>query len=356
MHETSKQRHVRYFTRCLQLSPAALTPYDLARTSVGFFCFVGLDVLGAIETVDASTKANWVDWIYACQVPTGGFRGSPATALGEESIYDPAHIAATYFALASLLTLGDDLGRLDSQSLLTWLPKLQKADGSFASFLCRGRPVGETDMRFVYCAMAILSILQPAHGVIDYEKTFTYVATCRTFDGLFGSASWEEGHAGLTFCAIAAARLASQYIPQAISTMLLDPSSTTAALLRLQTKEGGFSGRANKPADTCYSFWAGAALRLLETDVYVSSPSNMEFLLHETQHRSGGFARIPGADPDPMHSCLALLSLSMGNEAGLKQICPALSITTLAERRSRHALSPHLSAKVMESPVSEIVK
>jgi len=30
-------------------------------------------------------------------------------------------------------------------------------------------------------------------------------------------------------------------------------------------EKGGFNGRVNKPADTCYSFWAGGALDVQST-------------------------------------------------------------------------------------------
>ncbi|CAG7719048.1 unnamed protein product, partial [Allacma fusca] len=52
-------------------------------------------------------------------------------------------------ALVSLLTVGDDLSRVDRNRILKGVAALQNKDGSFmASLGC-----AERDMRFVYCAV-----------------------------------------------------------------------------------------------------------------------------------------------------------------------------------------------------------
>ena len=81
----------------------------------------------------------------------------------------------------------------------------------------------------------------------------------------------------------------------------------------------GMNGRCNKPADTCYSFWAGASLAVRkavdalvsivykEFDKYLSQilgkislldkSANRRYLLGKTQHRIGGFSKFPGDPP-----------------------------------------------------------
>ena len=80
--------------------------------SIGFLLLNSLDILDYLETVTTEDdRQHWIDWIYLCQHPTGGFRGSPATKTSGDSIYDAPHLPAAYFAIASLLILGDDLNR-----------------------------------------------------------------------------------------------------------------------------------------------------------------------------------------------------------------------------------------------------
>lgn len=58
-------------------------------------------------------------------------------------------------------------------------------------------------------------------------------------------------------------------------------------------QQTGFQGRPHKPADTCYSFWVGASLRLVGIDDLVSCEHNRAFL-GTTQHpQMAGFAKWP---------------------------------------------------------------
>ena len=69
--------------------------------------------------------------------------------------FDHGHIAMTYSALAALLTLGDDLSRVDGPATVRALGALQREDGSFTAT----SDGSECDMRFLYCACAISTIL-----------------------------------------------------------------------------------------------------------------------------------------------------------------------------------------------------
>lgn len=95
----------------------------------------------------------------------------------------------------------------------------------------------------------------------------------------------------------------------------------------------GFNGRCNKVADTCYSFWNGATLMMLNRYSVVDDVRNRRYLLDKTQHLVGGFGKVPGDAPDLLHSCFGLISLAFQGEAGLARVDPAL-VTT--ERVVRH--------------------
>jgi geranylgeranyl transferase type-1 subunit beta len=139
--------------------------------SLAFFIISALDLLGALETsITAEDKAGYIDWIYRCQLPDGGFRGSPGTDFGhlagvENAVWDPANISATYFALFMLLILRDDLKRVKRIDCLKWLTKLQRSDGSFGQTLGPDDSVeGGFDTRFGYLAMAVRWTLRNLSG------------------------------------------------------------------------------------------------------------------------------------------------------------------------------------------------
>ncbi|KAI4120567.1 MAG: hypothetical protein LQ347_007075 [Umbilicaria vellea] len=70
--------------------------------------------------------------------------------------------------------------------------------------------------------------------------------------------------------------------------------------LRISDEEiqwAGMNGRCNKPADTCYSFWAGGALAILKKIHLIDFNANRRYLLEKTQHIIGGFGKMPGDPP-----------------------------------------------------------
>ena len=66
---------------------------------------------------------------------------------------------------------------------------LQQPSGVFA-----GDAFGETDTRFLYCAVSALSLLGSLDR-LDRARTVSYLASCRNFDGGFGRVAGAESHA-----------------------------------------------------------------------------------------------------------------------------------------------------------------
>jgi geranylgeranyl transferase type-1 subunit beta len=94
----------------------------------------------------------------------------------------------------------------------------------------------------------------------------------------------------------------------------------------LQRQNEGFNGRPNKPDDSCYSWWIGATLKLLNKDYLINIEQNQIFL-HATEAKvTGGFSKWPDSTPDPLHSYLSLASLSLMKHENLKTIHPALMV------------------------------
>ncbi len=173
----NKKRHIDYWLRNLQTYlPAAATSNDSNRILVGFFIVSALDLLGSLQSrTTAAERASYIDWIYQCQHPHGGFRGFTGTDFGalrseENSHWDPANLPATYFALAALVVLGDDLLRVKRRECLEWVPKLQRPDGSFGETLGEGARIeGGRDMRFCNCAAGVRRILRGKRAALNQD-------------------------------------------------------------------------------------------------------------------------------------------------------------------------------------------
>jgi geranylgeranyl transferase type-1 subunit beta len=177
-------KHVAYTRRCLNLLPAAFASNDLNRLSLGFFLLNTLDLLDKLSTIRPEERDNWINWIYHCQVTTGGFRGSPATKTEEPSVFDAGHLPALYFTIASLLILEDDLTRLDRKGALETLRRLQNEDGSFSPVLIGDEKFGEVDVRHLYCAIATWEMLSPVKPEedINVPAAVKYIQQCKVKD------------------------------------------------------------------------------------------------------------------------------------------------------------------------------
>ena len=186
-------RHITYWLRCLKTYlPSHYSSNDNNRLSLAFFTVSALDLLQNLhERTVAQERADYIAWIYHCQHANGGFRGSPATYLGNRTDnrnekWDPPNLPATYFALLSLLILGDSLQGVRRRETLEWLPTLQREQGGFGEEVIEGRIEGGSDMRFCYCAAGVRWILRGKGGKtmpggvrdIDVDALVQFINSC----------------------------------------------------------------------------------------------------------------------------------------------------------------------------------
>jgi geranylgeranyl transferase type-1 subunit beta len=188
-----RDRHVKYWLRCANtLLPTDYTSSDATRMTLAFFIVSALDLLDVLETeIAADQRRGWIDWIYGCQLPTsGGFRGFPGVEIAgdlrteENTYWDPANVPATFFALVTLVVLGDDLARVRRREGLDWLATVQRDDGSFGETLGEnGRIEGGSDLRFCCCAAGIRHILRGPRGFdgrdVNVGNLVGYIARCQ---------------------------------------------------------------------------------------------------------------------------------------------------------------------------------
>lgn len=94
------------------------------------------------------------------------------------------------------------------------------------------------------------------------------------------------------------------------------------------------NGRTNKVADTCYCWWTGASLHLLEQPTLYDHTSLKRYLLDKTQHPVlGGFGKFPGDLPDLYHSYLGLATLSLMDVEEVKEVDPGMCVSKEASAR-----------------------
>jgi geranylgeranyl transferase type-1 subunit beta len=143
---------------------------------LAFMMLSAVDLLDMWPTVATpEEKGHYIDWIYRCQHPLGGFRMWPGTDFDERrseqnAKWDPANVPATFFALASLLIVGDDLSRVKRRDTLDWIHRMQRDDGSFGETIVDGQINGGKDPRFGYCATGARYILRgPTIGPLEID-------------------------------------------------------------------------------------------------------------------------------------------------------------------------------------------
>jgi geranylgeranyl transferase type-1 subunit beta len=195
------EKHVHYFQMHMRFLPHYYTGLDSNRLTALYFCVVGLDLLGQLDLVDKIIISNYVYSSFAVtvyeNVNQSGFLcksqlGFPYS-LNQHSCQSPlcgtsvligstqGHLAMTYSALAVLLTIGDDLSRLDRENLVEGIRGLQQENGSFLA----ARGGCECDVRFTFCACAIAAILND-WSFIDIESGERYILACQSYEGGFG--------------------------------------------------------------------------------------------------------------------------------------------------------------------------
>ncbi len=210
------------------------------------------------------SRLSIIDFLAACQHPSGGFGGGP---------FQLPHLATTYAAVSALVTLGPDtLQVINRDALFQFLLTMcVPADRGGGMTMHQG---GEVDIRGCYCALATCHMLSlNTSQLADACSLEAYVAACQSMEGGIGGEPGNEAHGGYAFCGFAALMLAERY--QAV-----DIQRLSAWAARMQGwMEGGFMGRTCKLVDGCYSLWQGGIFPLLAqalSDQLNSITSNLE--------------------------------------------------------------------------------
>lgn len=315
-----------------------------------FFAVSGLDLLDALDQLSDEKKENIREWVYHLLIQSKdpgsedtvarwGFQGSstfimpPATGgVDYSEPYSCSHVSMTYTGLGTLLILGDDLSRVKRKDIAAGVRACQQPDGSFCALLSGS----ECDMRFVYSAAAVCYMIQDWSGM-DTELATNYILQSMSYDNAFAQGPGLESHGGHTFCAVASLSLMGT-LHSVLSRKQLDGLRRWC----IMRQESGFQGRPNKPVDTCYSFWVGATLKILDSYELIDKAENRNFTMATQNNIIGGFSKWINTDVEPLHTYFALAGLSLLNEPGVISIHPELN---LSHRTVQHLHNLHLQWK-----------
>jgi len=318
----ARKGHASHCTRCLQGLPATHAEMDASRMAIGFYSLGSLDIVDSVrETVNSANCESWKDWVWEQQSSGDygtAFKGSsymigdadvqPLQFAPNYSEFDTPNLIMTYTAILILAILRDDFTRFERPGLIRFLKSCQREDGSFSAF----PNSGEADLRPLYCAFAISSMLDDWSGV-DIERALAYIQSCESYEGGYGQTPYGEALGGTTYCALASLALNPSASSASTAFPNMSPqhrAKTIHWLTNTQQAEGGFSGRTNKIADTCYCFWCGASLAMLGVADVVSKPYLASFL-DRCQFVHGGIGKAPENHPDPYHTYMGLAALSI---------------------------------------------
>jgi protein farnesyltransferase subunit beta len=295
-----KEAHVDFLTRGLTqpLRPSFIS-LEASQPWIVYWILHALDLLGQRELIVSRFASPNIAFLSRCQNASGGFGGGPGQI---------SHLATTYAAVAALVTIGtpDALASIDRDALSRFLHRMKDpVSGAF-----RMHDDGEIDMRGTYCAIAVASLV----GVLDpalIAGVGEYVKSCQTYEGGIAGEPGMEAHGGYAYCGLAALAIVGD------PGNYIDLEGFLEWVGRRQMPlEGGFQGRANKLVDSCYTFWQGAAVKIIEQLLdgekgLLCSPGPAQlYVLLACQHPEGGLRDKPGKSPDFYHTCYSLSGLA----------------------------------------------
>jgi len=284
--------------------------------SVLYWVSCGLTLLDS--PIPSSLQDQVLQYLLTCKHSCGGFSPHPA---------QPADLLATLSAVQIILLLGrEDLlaedGAVPAELVAKYAVSLQLPDGGF---VCRsGSSAEESDCRFVYSALNLLSLLQPCLDEAERDfpaslatsRSGDWLLRCQNSDGGFGCRPDGacESHAGHTFCCLAGLSLLDM-----LSSMGgLEKKRLCRWLALRQQVEGGLNGRPGKAPDVCYTWWVLSSTAMLGLAMHPQHPPShfchaepLRAFVHSCMSADGGVAAHPGDDPDPFHTFFGLAGLAL---------------------------------------------
>ncbi|OJJ36875.1 hypothetical protein ASPWEDRAFT_107915 [Aspergillus wentii DTO 134E9] len=266
----------------------------------------GLNALYLLGHPEALPRKETINFVLSCQKDDGGFGAAPG---------HDAHMLYTVSAVQILVMLDavDELekrGLGGKQKVGSFIAGLQdKETGTFM-----GDEWGEADTRFLYGAFNALSLLGLL-DLVDVPKAVTYIQKCENLDGGYGIKPGAETHAGQVFTCVGALAIVGRLD-------LINKDRLGGWLSERQMENGGFNGRPEKLEDSCYSWWVGASIAMIDKIHWIDGSKLASFILKCQDPEAGGFGDRPGNMVDVFHTHFGIAGLSLLKFDGIKEVDP----------------------------------
>ncbi|CUS24053.1 LAQU0S13e02234g1_1 [Lachancea quebecensis] len=337
------QKHRKFLQRHLAILPSKHQEHEANKLAIVTYALIGLSCIGDPISEEYAASKKWLRRHYRV---IG--QGDSSIAGFFPSLYmdlDNAltiSLTSTLFGLISLLCLKDHKffnSDVDREGICRFVSKCHKPEaGGFSASLdiiaedgFQPSKTDPDDLRHTYVAIAILYLMgcrKSSHfsQYVCLESLSSHVKEKACISGGFGQ--YGEPHAGYTSCALSILELISDrwdifpdsFYDRTIEWLLQRQVSDKCPEMSGHEHfdpedDGGFQGRENKFADSCYGFWCVNSLNILKTSQKVGNEYQnglSEYLINKTQNSLlGGFSKNDNEDPDLYHTCLTLAALSL---------------------------------------------
>ncbi|CCH59438.1 hypothetical protein TBLA_0B06120 [Henningerozyma blattae CBS 6284] len=341
--------HLKFMGRHLMMLPPTYQSHDPNKMAIIYYSLCGIAATDKTQIETKYSKSR--EFILAhhktielkddqkiCTI--SGFIGTLTLDFQDNKVIT-INLSNTLFALLSLRILGETSFFENSKHkrhIGNLVKNCQLPDGSFVSSLdidngFKPSPVDSKDLRYTYMAISILYLMgsrskQDFNEFIDVDLAVKNILNHQTLLGAFGE--YNEPHAGYTSCALSALYLLNRSLnvlsesfkSKTISWLVFRQlSNEGCSKFQIDSNpsfdeadNGGFQGRPNKFADTCYAFWCMNSLKLLTDDWknLIDTSAVLNYLLKTTQNTLiGGFSKNDDDDPDIYHTCLGIAALKL---------------------------------------------
>ena len=178
-----------------------------------------------------------------------------------------------------------------------------------------GDVFGNSDVRFLYAGIVSLTLLGQRLSEERVEQVLHFLEKLDNADGGFGNCEHAESHAGHTFCVLGTLYVLAAFhcvsAEQTLSSFFVgNKKEKLVRWLKLRVGAHGVNGRACKKVDSCYGWWVGASLKMLD-ELDRDTQVRLVGFLERCRNGDGGFATAPGSDSDVYHTFFGLAALGI---------------------------------------------
>ena len=342
---------------CLKTTDAFLKEYDRGHLAMGYTALVALCILG--DDLSRVRRNDMLRFVQATQL-LGQERKDMHGCCSASPIWGEADMRFLYCAAAVAYILADDGAFLDRDAAAAYIERCIGFDGGLGL-----TPNAESHGGAAYTGIAALVLMERLDAVFPKSsrrrrRLIRWCVDCQVGHGVGGGRGSGEGSGSGQNdgdgksngriegqLAMGPGGGSAHGCPNASKDRTGHVHELRNRRRRvLWQREVGLSGRKNKTADTCYSFWITATLSMLsgsENCVDLLDRAHVTAFTRRCQFSKGGFCKheqnLRDKLPDILHSYYSVCGLSLLNaeDEDLEPLDARLGITQRTMERVQKA-------------------